>query len=85
MLSWQNQSIPDSIWRHNKGAIIDTQLPDHDNVQAMTAVKVWHEMDCSKSVGHHCIWYDPASNSYTEQNDPCVWLILGILMSQGLD
>jgi hypothetical protein len=42
-------------------------------------------MDCSKPVGHHFIWYDPAPNSYTEQNDPCVWLtwILGIPMSQG--
>jgi hypothetical protein len=30
---------PDSIWRHNKGAIIDTRRPNHDNVQAMTAMK----------------------------------------------
>ncbi len=31
----------DSIWRHNKGAIINAQLSDHDHdhVQAMTAVK----------------------------------------------
>ncbi len=35
----QNPSIPDSIWRHNKGAIIHPQLSDHDHVQAMTAVK----------------------------------------------
>jgi hypothetical protein len=33
-----NPSIPDSIWRHNKGAIIDTRRPDHDYVQVMTAV-----------------------------------------------
>jgi hypothetical protein len=31
--------IPDSIWRNNKGAIIDARRPDHDHVQAMTAVK----------------------------------------------
>jgi hypothetical protein len=37
----QNPSIPDSIWRHNKGAIIDARRPDHaiDHVQAMTAVQ----------------------------------------------
>ncbi len=35
----QNLSIPDSIWRHNKGAIIDTRRPNHDNVQAMNAMK----------------------------------------------
>ncbi len=28
-----------SIWRHHKGAIIDTLLPNHDNVQVMTAMK----------------------------------------------
>ena len=35
----QNPSIPDSIRRHNKGAIIDTRRPNHDHVQAMTAVE----------------------------------------------
>ncbi len=35
----QNPSIPDCLWRHNKGAIIDTLRPNHDNVQAMTAIK----------------------------------------------
>ncbi len=35
----QNPGIPDSIWRHNKGAIIDTRRLDHDHIQAMTAVK----------------------------------------------
>ena len=51
----------------------------------MTAVKgfgrLWREMDFSDK--HHCIWYDPAPNSYTEQYDPCVGLILGIPMSRG--
>jgi hypothetical protein len=41
------------------------------------------EMGCCKPVGHPCIWYDPAPNSYTEQNDPCAWLILGIPRSRG--
>ena len=35
----QTPSIPDSILRHNKGAIIDTRRPNHDHVQAMTAVE----------------------------------------------
>ena len=35
----QNPSIPDSIRRHNKGAIIDTRRSNHDHVQAMTAVE----------------------------------------------
>jgi hypothetical protein len=35
----QTPSIPDSVWLHNKRAIIDTGRPDRDYVQAMTAVK----------------------------------------------
>ena len=35
----QNPSIPDSIRRHYKGAVIDTRRPNHDHVQAMTAVE----------------------------------------------
>ena len=27
------------IWRHNKGTIIDARRPNHDKVQAMTAMK----------------------------------------------
>ncbi len=34
-----NLSIPDCIWLHNKAAIINTRLHNHDHVQAMTAVK----------------------------------------------
>jgi hypothetical protein len=51
-----------------KGAFFDTLQPTCDHVQAMTAVKGFF-MDCSKSDGHHCIWYYPAPNTYTEQND----------------
>ncbi len=35
----QNPSIPDCLWRHNKGAIIDTRRPNHDNAQARTVMK----------------------------------------------
>ena len=35
----KNPSIPESIWRHNKGTIIDTLLPNHDKAEAMTAMK----------------------------------------------
>jgi hypothetical protein len=31
--------MPDSFWRHSKGAIIDTRGPNHDNVQLITAMK----------------------------------------------
>ncbi len=34
-----NPSIPQSIWRHNKGAIIDTRRPNHDKAEATTAMK----------------------------------------------
>ncbi len=35
----QNPSIPDCLWRHNKGAVINTRGPDYDKVQAVTAMK----------------------------------------------
>ncbi len=35
----QNQNIPESIWRHNKGAIIDNRRPNHDKAEVMTAMK----------------------------------------------
>ncbi len=40
-------------------------------------------MGCSKPVEHSCIWYALTPNNWTEQNDPWVWLILAITMSQG--
>jgi hypothetical protein len=73
-----NLSIPDGIWRHNKGTIIDTLLPNHDPSNDCCE-RVWWEI--SKPLGHHCIWYDSAPNSYAEQKDPCIWLILEIPMT----
>jgi hypothetical protein len=35
----KNPSIPDSIWQHNESTIIDTLRQNHDEVQAMTAIK----------------------------------------------
>ncbi len=35
----QNPSIPDCLWRHNKGAVINTLRPNYDKVQAVTAMK----------------------------------------------
>ncbi len=32
------------------------------------------EANKSFSIELHCIWCDPAPNSWTEQNDPCIWL-----------
>ncbi len=37
----QNPSIPHSIWRHNKASIIDIRQSNHDEIQAMTAMKLF--------------------------------------------
>ena len=35
----QYPSIPDCTGRNDKGSMVDTRLPNHDEVQAVTAVK----------------------------------------------
>ncbi len=38
----QNPCIPNWIWRHHKGSMVETRRPYHDEVQAVTAIKRLH-------------------------------------------
>ncbi len=77
----QNPSIPDTIWRlrHNEGSNINTLLPKHDKVPAMTAIKRFHWKRIAVKFTEQTYWtplylvvtYDQAPNNWTEQNDPC--------------
>jgi hypothetical protein len=40
------------------------------------------EKDYCKLVEHHCTWCFQSPNNCTEQNDPCVVLIVAVPMSQ---
>ncbi len=81
----QNPSIPHSIWRHNEASIIDTRRPNHDETQAMTAMKLFswkriavYPLD-TFILGNS--WYDQAPNNGTVQSDPCVLQSPAIPMS----
>ena len=86
----QYPSIPDCTGRNDKGSMVNTRWPNHDEVQAVTAVNLAQNgfagnglQTCSISVAHLCFWCVPAPNNYTGHYAPCVWPILAAARSEG--
>jgi hypothetical protein len=83
----QCPSIPDCTGRNDKGSMVDTRWPNHDEVQAVTAVKRLRRKRVAVYPLHTfvevCSWCVPAPNNYTGRNAPCVWPILAAARSEG--